>query len=76
MCRPHPGVTLRELSDLLLVLHTNPATGCLDEGAHDIVREVTFELLKVGRRKASSAKGGLPLHVGRVALCTGLAADR
>ena len=48
MCRPHPGVTLRELSDMLLLLHSNNTTGCLDEGAHDIVREVTFELLKVG----------------------------
>ena len=76
MCRPHPGVTLRELSDMLLSLHTNPVTGCLDEGAHDIVREVTFELLKVGRHEASWAKEGLPLQVGSSALCTGLTSDR
>ena len=60
---------------MLLVLHTNPATGCLDEGGHDIVREVTFELLKVGRHKASCAEEGLPLHVGSSALCTGLASE-
>ena len=48
MCRPHPGVTLKELSDKLLLLHTDPVTGCLDEGAHDIVRKIAFELLKVG----------------------------
>ena len=55
---------------MLLVLHTNAATGCLDEGAHDIVREVTFELLKVGRHGASWARKGLP------ALSTGLASGR
>ena len=41
-------MTLKELSDKLLLLHTDPVTGCLDEGAHDIVREIAFELLKVG----------------------------
>ena len=76
MCRPHPGVTLRELSDMLLLLHSHHTTGCLDEGAHDIVREVVFELLKVGRHTASWAREGLPLHVVSSALRTGLASDR